>query len=386
MLHHSNGATTIPDHAGKHIDGPWHCTMEAAYEDFPDMAPSHDLAAAAPAELSATAAGIPKPVHARLMHALLALLTGFFVEECDDEFICLDALYPKVMPDSISECTHHHPAACKAIENTVQLPIFTKSKPGTDKCHILFNNSSNNCLNMCSISMQLPCPAKHIQFLRDACIVSSIDMVSFFTQLCLAADVADFWVYDSTCYGKLHTRHMVQGNSESPVITQAFLTHVLGMTKSLHGKLLAYINNVYLKDMASDEAVHIMDISIMLCCLAAVNITVNMWKSLWCMTSGMEVLGHSWSADCSWVPFDHCIMTLQGMDFPATVSSIRRLCSGINSISEHIPWLQVLLAPFYEATGKVRLTKADQDALHKLWAALVMRQQDMSCSKTRHVK
>ncbi|KAJ1731951.1 hypothetical protein LPJ61_002278 [Coemansia biformis] len=179
-----------------------------------------------------------------------------------------------------------------------------------------------------------------------------MDMASFFMQLRLATEVADFWVYDGACYGKLRTQCMVQGNSESPAIAQAFLTFVLGMAESLCSKLLVYINNVYLKDMAGNEAVHIMDVSIMLCCLAAANITVNMQKLLWCATSGMEVLGCAWSADHSWVPFDHCVMTLQGMDFPAMVSSIRRLCGGINSISEHIPWSHVLLAPFYEAMGK----------------------------------
>ncbi|KAJ1728368.1 hypothetical protein LPJ61_004068, partial [Coemansia biformis] len=123
-------------------------------------------------------------------------------------------------------------------------------------------------------------------------------------------------------------------------------------------------------DMASDEVVHIMDIGIMLCCLAAANITINMQKSLWCTTSGVEVLGHLWSANHSWVPFDYHVATLQGMYFPMMVSSIRCLCSGINSISKHIPWLQVLLALFYEAMGKAQLTKVDQDALHQPWAAL----------------
>ncbi|KAJ1725959.1 hypothetical protein LPJ61_005520, partial [Coemansia biformis] len=442
MLHRSNGATTIPNHASKHIDGLWHCTMEAAYEDFPDMAPSHDLATAVTAEPSTATAQIPEPMHTHLMHAQLALPTGFFVKECNDEFVRLDVLYPKATPNSISKHTHHQcmsgasaqalaaelwtaclvlreypggcpppatyvpiwppmhdgtkslfimqhslsPAAREAVENTAQvrlwygideesgafsqLPIFTKSKPRTDECRVLFNDSGNNCLNMHSISMQLPHPAKHVQFLCDVRIVLSIDMALFFTQLHLAADVADFWVYDGAHYGKLHTRRMVQGNSESPAIAQAFLTHVLGTAKSLHSKLLIYINNVYLKDAAGDEAAHIRDVGIMLCCLATANVMVNMCKSLWCATSGVEVLGHTWSANCSWVPFDHRVATLQGMDFPVMVSSIRRLCGSINSISEHIPWSQALLAPFYEATGKVRLTKANQDALREPWAAL----------------
>ncbi|KAJ1732123.1 hypothetical protein LPJ61_002200 [Coemansia biformis] len=456
MLRCSNSATTVPDHPGKHIDGPWCRTMEAAYEDFPDTAPSHDLVAAAPAAPSATAVGIPKPIHARPMCAQLALPTSFFVEEHDDEFIRLDALYPEAMPNSISECTHHQctsgvsaqvlaaelwtahsalreypggcppptayvpirppmrdgaeslfimqhslsPAAREAVENTAQvrlqygideesgafsqLPIFTKLKPGMDKHCVLFNDSGNNCLNMRSIGMQLPHPTEHVQFLHNVRIVSSIDMASFFTQLHLATDVADFWVYNGACYGKLHTRHMVQGNSESPAIAQAFLTHILGMAESLRGKLLIYINNVYLKDAVGDEAAHIRDIGIMLRCLATANVTVNMRKSLWCAMSGIEVLGHAWSADCSWVPFDHWVATLWDLDFPTSVSSIRRLCGGINSISEHILWSQALLAPFYEATGKVRLTKADQDALHKLWVALqqvLLNIRDLYCSE-----
>ncbi|KAJ1731952.1 hypothetical protein LPJ61_002279 [Coemansia biformis] len=107
MLRHSNGMTMVPDHAGKHIDSPWHCTTKALYEDFPDMAPGHDLATDVMVEPSATAAQIPEPMHACPMHAQLALPTGFFVEECNDEFVCLDALYPEATPNSISEHMHH---------------------------------------------------------------------------------------------------------------------------------------------------------------------------------------------------------------------------------------------------------------------------------------
>ncbi|KAJ1718717.1 hypothetical protein LPJ61_006502, partial [Coemansia biformis] len=390
MLRHSNGMTMVPDHASKHIDGPWRCTTEALYEDFPDTAPSHDLATDVMVEPSAAAARIPEPIHACPMRAQLALPTGFFAEEHDDEFVRLDALYPEATPDSISEHTHHqctseasaqvlaaelwtaraalweYPGGCpppaayapirppmhdgaealfvvqhslslaahQAVEEAArvhleygidegsgafaQLPIFTKSKPGTDEHRVLFDDSANNCLNMRSIGMQLPRPAERVQFLRDARIVSSVDMASFFTQLRLAADVADFWVYDGARYGKLRTRRMVQGNSESPAIAQAFLTFVLGAAESLRGKLLVYIDNVYLKDTAGDEAAHIVDVGIMLCCLAAANITINMRKLLWCATSGVEVLGRSWSTDHSWALFDHCVTTLQGMDFPAT--------------------------------------------------------------------
>ncbi|KAJ1720272.1 hypothetical protein LPJ61_006187, partial [Coemansia biformis] len=315
MLRRSNGMTMVPDHAGKHIDGPWCCTTKALYEDFPNMAPGHDLATDVMVEPSATAARIPEPIHAHPMRAQLALPTGFFAEEHNDEFVRLDALYPEATPNSISERTHHQctseasaqvlaaelwtaravlreypggcpppatyapiwplmrdgaealfvvqhslsPAAHQAVEEAMQvcleygidegsgafaqLLIFTKSKPRTDEHRVLFDDSANNCLNMHSIGMQLPRPAEHVQFLRDARIVSSVDMASFFMQLRLAADVADFWVYDGVCYGKLRTRRMVQGNSESPAIAQAFLTFVLGAAESLRGKLLVYIDN-----------------------------------------------------------------------------------------------------------------------------------------------
>ncbi|KAJ1732662.1 hypothetical protein LPJ61_001936 [Coemansia biformis] len=107
MLRRSNGITMVPDHAGKHIDGPWHRTTEALYEDFPDTAPGHDLATNVMVEPSAATAQIPEPIHTCPMHAQLALLTGFFAKEHDDEFIHLDALYPEATPDSISEHTHH---------------------------------------------------------------------------------------------------------------------------------------------------------------------------------------------------------------------------------------------------------------------------------------
>ncbi|KAJ1728966.1 hypothetical protein LPJ61_003756 [Coemansia biformis] len=107
MLHCSNSVTMVLDHASKHIDSLWCHTTKALYEDFPDMAPGHDLATNVMAELSAAAAQIPEPVHTHPMCAQLALLTRFFVKEHDNEFIHLDALYPEATPDSISEHTHH---------------------------------------------------------------------------------------------------------------------------------------------------------------------------------------------------------------------------------------------------------------------------------------
>ncbi|KAJ1732124.1 hypothetical protein LPJ61_002201, partial [Coemansia biformis] len=107
MLCRSNGMTMVPDHASKHIDSPWCCTTEALYEDFPNTAPGHDLVTDVMVELSAAAARIPEPIHTHPMHTQLALLTGFFAKEHNDKFVRLDALYPEVTPDSISERMHH---------------------------------------------------------------------------------------------------------------------------------------------------------------------------------------------------------------------------------------------------------------------------------------
>ncbi|KAJ2810276.1 hypothetical protein GGI24_007055, partial [Coemansia furcata] len=93
-----------------------------------------------------------------------------------------------------------------------QMPIFTKSKPGMSEKRVLFNDSANNSLNMISIGMQLPTPMERTLFLCDCILLSSIDMASFFTQLRLANDVANFHTYDGGTAGKVRTMRMVQGN------------------------------------------------------------------------------------------------------------------------------------------------------------------------------
>ncbi|KAJ2330260.1 hypothetical protein IWW51_000015 [Coemansia sp. RSA 2702] len=144
------------------------------------------------------------------------------------------------------------------------MPVFTKSKPGTDERRVLFDDSANNSLNMISVGMQLPTPQERALFVRDARIISSVDMASFFTQLRLADDVCDFWVYDGGDLGRIRTKRMVQGNSESPAIAQAFIEHVLQPVPELRGKLLLYIDNVYLKSVSGDVREHIRDIGFLL--------------------------------------------------------------------------------------------------------------------------
>ncbi|KAJ2495621.1 hypothetical protein GGH96_006326 [Coemansia sp. RSA 1972] len=217
-----------------------------------------------------------------------------------------------------------------------QMPMFTIAKPGTKERRVLFDDSANNSLNMRTVGMQLPTPLERTLFLRNAKLLSSVDMASFFTQLRLHEDIADYWTFNCGRLGKVRTRRMVQGNSESPAIAQAFLLHVLSGAPSLRDKLLVYINNVYLKSVSGDEQKHIEDIGVFVRVLAEANVMVNMRKSLWVATCDVEVLGREWSANCNWKPFDH----------------------------------RFLLAPFYAATNKDRLTKADNAELRQPWADL----------------
>ncbi|KAJ2495308.1 hypothetical protein GGH96_006415, partial [Coemansia sp. RSA 1972] len=154
-----------------------------------------------------------------------------------------------------------------------QMPVLTIAKPGTEEQCVLFDDSANNSLNMRAVGMQLPMPLEHMLFLRDAKLLSSIDMASFFTQMRLHEDVADYWTFNCGRLGKVRTCRMVQGNSESPAIAQAFLLHVLSGAPSLREKLLVYIDNVYLKSVSGDEQKHIEDIGVFVRVLAEANVT-----------------------------------------------------------------------------------------------------------------
>ncbi|KAJ2162983.1 hypothetical protein GGF46_000169 [Coemansia sp. RSA 552] len=147
-------------------------------------------------------------------------------------------------------------------ETTVhtQMQGFTRAKPGMDERRVLFDDSANNSLNMISVGLQLHRPQEQALYLRDAHIISSVDMASFFTQLRLADDVADFWTFDGGDQGQTHTKRMVQGNSESPAIAQAFIEHVLRPVPALQGKLLMYIDNAYVKSTTGNMASHIRNI------------------------------------------------------------------------------------------------------------------------------
>ncbi|PIA14738.1 DNA/RNA polymerase [Coemansia reversa NRRL 1564] len=66
-------------------------------------------------------------------------------------------------------------------------------------------------------------------------------------------------MYDRGPRGKLRNRRMVQGNSESPAIVQAFILHVLEGVSGLQSRLLAYIDNIYIKSTDDDMDAHIAD-------------------------------------------------------------------------------------------------------------------------------
>ncbi|PIA14823.1 DNA/RNA polymerase [Coemansia reversa NRRL 1564] len=388
-------ASKVADHPAKTLDGPSTAlavaqTIESTYESMPDTEPSCELSH-------------PSPTETRLP-------ANYFVPEHDDEFVTLNALYPEATEASIKERLHHqcatdlhaeallgellmgkdtvreYPGGCPPpaafapiqppmhgeakpvymVQHTLsdaaraardevvltrlqygidepsqafaQLPIFTKAKPNTTERRVLFDDSANNSLNMISLR--------------------------------LSADVADYWTYDGGPRGKLRNQRMVQGNSESPAIAQAFILHVLEGVSGLQSRLLAYIDNIYIKSTDDDMDAHITDVGHFIQCLAKANVTINMRKSLWCATHDVEILGCTWSVDRSWSTFDHRVETLRDLPLPSNLGAIRCLCGGINAITEHIKWSQALLAPFYEAIGKVCLSKDDIEALHEPWEAL----------------
>ncbi|PIA12562.1 hypothetical protein COEREDRAFT_12598 [Coemansia reversa NRRL 1564] len=176
MDRHLHSSTKVTDYPTKMLDGLWRQqtvvpSVEEAYDNMPNTTPSHDLAFPSPTEASSAVAPVVEPVVVRPMHAHLGLPVDFFMPECNDDFHRLNALYLEVTKYGIDESS----------QAFTQLPIFTKSKPNTTERRILFDDSANNSLNMINIGMQLLTPIEHALFLRNAYIVSSIDMASFFT-------------------------------------------------------------------------------------------------------------------------------------------------------------------------------------------------------------
>ncbi|KAJ2332443.1 hypothetical protein GGI00_002786 [Coemansia sp. RSA 2681] len=112
--------------------------------------------------------------------------------------------------------------------------------------------------------------------------------------------------------------------------------------------------------MDEDVAKRLHEIGMMTLVLAKYNLLVNVKKSVFAVTSRVEVLGMLRSADGTWEVPDKHIATLLDLPMPRTVSEIRRMAGGLNSTSRHMPWVQAALLPFYQKTAKVRRTAGDE--------------------------
>ncbi|KAJ2840480.1 hypothetical protein FBU31_000378 [Coemansia sp. 'formosensis'] len=380
--------TQVPDDAPRPV-------TDEDYADFPapesaanyvvDDSPIEllpDVGAAARAESADT-----RLIQPRKMRVKLGLPADYFVKDRDADFHKWNALYPAVTCEEVAGRIHKvSEAAYQAHEEFVkirlergideptqahsQMPVFTWPKPNTTARRVLFDDSANNCLNMIHTGIELLTWYEIVAFLDAVVILTLVDLGSFFMTIRLHKDVRDHWAYQAGSHHCLHTNRLVQGNSESPAIAQAFLEHVLGSIPKLQGKLLIYIDNIYLKSTDSDMAEHICLIGVMTRALAEYNLLLNLKKSMFAATRGVEVLGMMWSADGSWKVPDWCIETLQDLPMPRTVSEIWHLAGGINSISRHLPWVQVALLPFYQLTGRSRLTKDDLAELEPHWQTL----------------
>jgi len=108
-----------------------------------------------------------------------------------------------------------------------QVPVFTIPKPNTDERRIIHDDTYNSNFNMKKLGIQMPRPMEVSLFLRDATILTSIDLASFFTSIRIKENTRDFWTYDGGIHGKVRSNRLVQGNSESPAIAQALITYVL---------------------------------------------------------------------------------------------------------------------------------------------------------------
>ncbi|PIA16166.1 DNA/RNA polymerase [Coemansia reversa NRRL 1564] len=385
-------ASKAADHPTKTLDGPSTAlavaqTIESAYESMPDTEPSRELSHPSLTETSRAAAPVSEPVVSRPMRARLGLPANYFVPEHDDEFVTLNTLYPEATEASIKERLHHQYATDLHAEALLgelltgkdavrEYPggcpppaAFAPIQPPMHSEYMLSDAARAACDEVVSTRLQYGID-EPLQAFAQLLIFTKAMPNTTEWRLRLSADVADYWTYDGGPRSKLCNRRMVQGNSESPAIAQAFILHVLEGVSGLQSRLLAYIDNIYIKSTDDDMDAHIADVGCFIRYLAKANVTVNMRKSLWCATCDVEILGRTWSADRAWSTFDYRVKTLRDLPLLSNLGAIRRLCGSINAIAEHIEWSQALLAPFYEATGKVRLSKNDIEALCEPWEVL----------------
>ena len=140
------------------------------------------------------------------------------------------------------------------------LPLFTVPKPDTEDRRVIFDDSVGSTINMQKLGMKLPNTNDVKLFLPDARLITSVDLASFFTAIPVAEDARDHWTYDGGAHGRMRSRRLIQGNSVSPAIAQAFLTQILENISGLRSKLIWYIDNIYLKSTDGNEKSHIKDI------------------------------------------------------------------------------------------------------------------------------
>ncbi|PIA12767.1 DNA/RNA polymerase [Coemansia reversa NRRL 1564] len=255
---------------------------------------------------------------------------------------------------------------------TANIPVFSVAKPDTDERHILMDDSIGSTINMTKIGMRLPRYVDVHRFVSNAKMISGVDLMSFFTCIRLVPEQRDFWTYEGgSSAGRVRTTCLVQGNSKSPMIAQAFLMKMFADMLELDGKLLGYIDNIYLKTTKNDVYSHIKEVGILLCTLAHWNVLANLSKAEFLMTKNLNILGYWWSAGGTWKVPDDRIATLQNLPMPTAGKALRRLCGGVQAISQHVPGSSLLLAPFHALSGKKgSLTLIEHQELEPHWKNL----------------
>ncbi|KAJ2764394.1 hypothetical protein IWQ57_005183, partial [Coemansia nantahalensis] len=163
-----------------------------------------------------------------------------------------------------------------------QMPVFTIPKPGTTERRVLFDASGMNSLNLLPVGVQLAAPQERTKFLRDARIVSSLDLASFFTTIRLHEDVRDYWAYQRDPHNRVRTARLVQGAASSPAIAQALVEQVVGEVPELNGNTLIYIDNIVVKSTDGNMDAHIRLLGRLTRALAEYNLLLNLKKSIFC--------------------------------------------------------------------------------------------------------
>ncbi|KAJ1927980.1 hypothetical protein IWQ60_002486, partial [Tieghemiomyces parasiticus] len=139
------------------------------------------------------------------------------------------------------------------------------------------------------------------------------------------------------------------------------LMQVFNKLPSLRGKLIGYIDSIYLKSPSGHVDNHLSGLQALVCKLANWNMTINLSKRVILGRQDIDILGFRWSQGGTWTLPDSRVACLYKMSMLTTVKAIQRLTGGVNSIAGHLPWASVT---------KTRLSKADIDNLRPYWDSL----------------